>query len=201
VGRALDDRTALAWFVYSSETFTEKNTQSSCNEMTYQITARQTTFWEFTASSVRTRVHFGSKKEFGFVEPCVADFRFADQHPLLTDYSCAWTQIFVSSAAAQPRVLLERIDKSIRDASEDWRSFATYREPLVALGVLTDGYGSLGSAPAPFVDAVTATLSRAGVRFTEIPSHQLPGEFKVMIAGRNWVVAKSFRVEELPAGN
>jgi hypothetical protein len=166
--------------------------------MIYQITDRQTTFWEFTGSSARTRVHFNAKKEFGFVESCVADFRFADQHPLLIDYSCAWKQIFVSSAAAQPSVLLERIDKSIRDVSENWRSLATYRKPQAALSVLADGYGSMGSAPAPFVDAMTAMLSQAGVCFTEIPSHGPPGEVRVMIAGRNWVVAESFRVEELP---
>lgn len=166
--------------------------------MIYRITVRQTTFWEFVGSSTRIRVHFDAKKEFGFVEPCVADFRFADQHPLLTDYSCAWKQIFVSSAAAQPSVLLERIDTSIRDVSENWRSFATYRKPQVALSVLADGYGSLGSAPAPFVEAVTATLSQAGVCFTEIPSHGPLGEFRAMIAGQNWVVAESFRVEELP---
>jgi hypothetical protein len=166
--------------------------------MSYQITVRQTTFWEFTGTNARTRVHFRAKAELGFVEPHIADFRFADRHPLLTDYTCAWTQVFVSSPAAQPSELLDDIDKSIRALSENWRSFATYREPKVALGVLTDGYGALGSAPAPFIDAMTVTLSRGGVRFTEIPSHGPRGEFRAMIAGRNWVVAKSFRVEELP---
>lgn len=166
--------------------------------MTYQITVRQTSFWEFTSVSARTRVHFYRKQEFWFVESRVSDFRFADSHPLLADYSCAWKDIFLSSAAGQPRVLLGRIDKSIQDASENWRSLATYREPLVALSVLADGYGSLGSTPAPVADAVAGTLRQAGVSFTELPSRGPRGEFRVMIAGRNWVVAESFRVEELP---
>lgn len=170
----------------------------SGNQMTYRISVRQATFWEFTSSSARTRVHFDAKKEFRFVESSVSDFRFADQHPLLADYRFAWKSIFLSSAAAQPRVLLERIDKSIHDASESWRSLATYREPQIALSVLGLGYGSLGSAPAPIADAVTATLSRAGVSFIEIPSRGPLGEFRALIAGRNCVVAESFRIEELP---
>lgn len=170
----------------------------SGKRMSYEITRRQSTFWDFTSLELVTRVHFIAKQEFGFVESSVREFRFEEQHPLLTDYGSAWTQIFVSSPAAQPARLLARIDESIQSKSGQWRSFAGYREPRVALEVLAGGYGSLCSVPDFVASNIASLLTEEGVRFTTISSHGPRGSFRAMIAGRNWVVAELFRVEELP---
>lgn len=166
--------------------------------MSYEITRRQSTFWDFTGSELVARVHFIAKKEFGFVESSVPEFRFEEQHPLLVDYGSGWTQIFVSSPAAQPALLLEKIDQSIKSESQQWRSLAGYREPDVALEVLTCGYGSVCSVPDSIAGGIASLLREGGVRFTAISSHGPSGNFRAMIAGRNWVVAEFFRVEELP---
>ena len=116
--------------------------------MTYEITQRQSTFWDFTGPERLTRVHFIRKQEFGFVEPAVPDVRFEESHPVLVDYVSPWTQIFVSSPASRPDALVERIDQTIKSISAQWRSLASYRDTTVLLDVLTSGSGAIGALPA-----------------------------------------------------
>lgn len=170
----------------------------SGNKMGYEITRRQSTFWDFTSPERLIRVHFMGKKEFGFVEPAAPDLRFEERHPLLADYSNAWMQIFVSSPAAEPVLLLQRICESVSAITGQWRSFAHYRKNSVALEILALGYGALGGLPITIASVIASLLAAEGVRFTVLPSHGPSGEFQALIAGRNWVVAESFRVEELP---
>jgi len=166
--------------------------------MSHVITRRQSTFWEFAGPDVLRRVHFIAKKEFAFVQPVAPELRFEDDHPLLTDYSHGWVQIFVSSPAARPKDVLAQLDESIRDHSRQWRSLAAYRAVDAALAVLRDGYGSLGGMPIPIAAAISSILTGSGVRFTTLGSHGPRGQFQALTAGANWVVAESFRVEELP---
>jgi len=153
--------------------------------MQYEITRRQSTFWDFTGPEGSTRVHFIEKKEFGFTETSVPEIRFEDSHPLLVDYSSAWTQTFVSSPAAQPIALSERIDQSIKAMSRQWRSLATYRDMTVLLEVLASGYGAIGALPVPIASAVSALLTEEGIRFTTLPGHGPRGHYRALIAGRN----------------
>lgn len=68
----------------------------------------------------------------------------------------------------------------------------------MALEVLAHGYGALGGLPIPIANVISPILTDEGVRFTMLPSHGPSGEFRALIAGKNWVVAERFRVEELP---
>lgn len=166
--------------------------------MSCQVTRRQTTFWDFTDSKVTTRVHFIGKKEHGFTQPAVAGYSIETEHPLLADYSNGWTQIFVSAPAADPGLLVAKIEEAVRGASEQWRTLATYREASVTLDVLSTGYGALGGFPIPMATSIAAILSREGIGHTTLPSFGPRGQFQALIAGKNWVVAEHFRVEELP---
>lgn len=168
------------------------------DRMRYQVARRQTTFWDFTDSEGTTRVHFIAKKEFGFTQPAVASFSIEADHPLLADYSNGWVQIFVSAPVIEPGLLVAKIDEAVKEMSKHWRTLATYREPDVTLDVLGSGYGALGGFPMPMATAIAAILIREGIRHTVLPSFGPRGKFQVLIAGKNWVVAESFRIEELP---
>jgi hypothetical protein len=163
----------------------------------YEITRRQTTFWDLRHEGGLDRIHFLGKEEFAFVEPRAPSYLIVDEHPVLVDYQFAWESIYLAGADDAPEPTLRQIHASIQGQVDGWRPAARYLNPFGAERILRDGYGQLLSAPVPIAEVSRAALRAAGVRFTSLPARPACWPRQALIVGLNYVVAQSFRVEPL----
>jgi hypothetical protein len=109
--------------------------------VSYVISIRQTTFWEFTAAHRTSRVHFHGKSEWHYSQELVPAFNVVEEHPLLLDYSAPWSGLYVSEAASDSATIVASIGGAARTLINDWRPASHY---------LNDGYpasDSIVSAP------------------------------------------------------
>ncbi len=166
--------------------------------MSYEITQRQSTFWDFTGQDGVSRVHFIAKSEADFVHRFVSSFVIEANHPLLMNYISGWSHVFTTSAAVNAGAVLRRVDEAIRGITEGWRSLTSYRTEDDAFSVLSASCGSLMTAPEPVCSVVSTVLESEGIRFNLISAHAALGSHHVLVADKSWVIAESFRIEELP---
>jgi hypothetical protein len=163
----------------------------------YEIVRRQTTFWDLRQDGRVVRIHFAGKEEFGFVEPCVPSFSVVEKHALLIDYKYAWESIYLAGAVATFDQVLRHLVQAIEARVEGWRSATHYLNAFGAQRILRDGYGQLIDAPLPVAETCRAVLRGAEARFTSLPGQPCRWPRQAFIAGRNYVVAKSFRIEDV----
>ena len=166
--------------------------------VSYSITKRQTTYWDLSLGQSVTRIHFDGKEEFRFVQAMVQSFTVVKVHPVLIDYQFAWESVFISSVSAKPQELLDRLKEAITTVLRDWHGASRYlNSPDDVLGLLRGGYGLLLSAPMPISSKVCEVLTEAGVRFTHLPAGGPRWPREALVADGNFVVARSFRIEQL----
>jgi hypothetical protein len=160
------------------------------------ITCRQTSFWEFLGQDVTSRVHFRHKAEWHNDQNEVPSFEILDEHPLLIDYTEPWGSIYVARPAAESEAVVRAVTQAVVSISGGWRDASAYLNDGYAHANLEDGSGQLMRGPLPYIQAACAILDAAGVRYSQIKSHGPSGPKRALIAGRNWVVAESFRVSQ-----
>jgi uncharacterized protein len=160
------------------------------------ISLRQTTFWDFLDREGISRVHFVRKAESYFARPEIPSFKIVDEHPLLLDYMTAWWDVFVSAPTQDSAVVVEEITRAVTSVTSGWRAASSYLNDRYAHAVMEDGSGLLLRAPLPVVEAAKSILERHSVRFSMLPCRAASGPpMQALVAGPNWVVANSFRVE------
>jgi hypothetical protein len=165
--------------------------------MSLLLTRRQTTYWDFLGLGGTSRVHFQDKVEWHNDRAEVPSFEIVDDHPLLIDYVEPWASIYVSKPAAESTEAVSAISHEVTSISGGWRSPAAYLNDGYAHANLEDGTGQLMNGPLPYIEAACEILDRAGIAYSRLVSHGPKGRRRVLVAGGNWVVAESFRVEEL----
>lgn len=169
--------------------------------MSYSITQRQTTYWDLSEGPSVTRIHFDGKEEFHFVGTTVQSYTVVQDHPVLIDYQFAWQSVFLSSACTEPQEVLDRLKEEITAALQDWHGASRYLNSSVdALELLRGGYGLLLSAPVPISSKVCDVLTEVGLRFTLLPAKGPRWPREALVADGNFVVAHSFRIEQLARG-
>jgi hypothetical protein len=162
------------------------------------ITRRQTTFWDFLDAERASRVHFKGKKEFRAAEDEIASIQVVSEHPLLLDYQEQHASIYVAGVGDNPSAILRELQEALLAATSRWRDASTYLN-AASEAVLTDGYGMLFGGPESLGKIVIATLSKAKVSHTVLPSGRPTVPVQVLVAGDNWVIAEQFLFEELPS--
>jgi hypothetical protein len=163
----------------------------------YEIIRRQTTFWDLRGDGGVVRIHFAGKEEYGFVETCVPAFSIVEEHSLLIDYEYAWESIYLAGAVATFDQVFSHLVQAIEERVEGWRSATHYFNKFGAQRILRGGYGLLVDAPLPVAETCRTVLRNEEARFTSLPSSPSRWPRKAFIAGRNYVVANSFRIEEI----
>lgn len=163
--------------------------------MYYEITRRQTTFWDLRHDGRLERIHFLGKEEFAFVEPGATSLSIVEEHAVLIDYKFAWESIYIAGPVAAPDQFIGHLMQAIEAQVEGWRSAAGYFNTFGAERILRKGYGQLCAAPIPIAETCCAILNATGVRFTSLPERPSRWPRQALIVGMNYVVAKSFRVE------
>ncbi len=163
--------------------------------MSYVISRRQTTFWDFTDAHRTSRVHFEGKSEWHYSQEIVPAFNVVDEHPLLLDYIAPWSDLYVSEASSDSATVVASIGGVVSTLVNGWRPASHYLNDGYAHAALEDGYGLLLRAPQPIVEAAQSVLDRHAARYSEVPLHGARGPMRALIAGPNWVIADSFRTE------
>lgn len=164
--------------------------------MGYEITRRQTTFWDLRRDDGRLeRIHFLGKEEFAFVEPRASSYAIVKEHAVLIDYQFSWETIYLAGPVSSPDHALRALTLAMEARADGWRPATRYLNEFGAERILRNGDGQLLEAPIPIAEASRAALNAAGARFTTLRGHPTRWPRQALIAGVNYVVAQSFRVE------
>ncbi len=164
--------------------------------MVWRVRRRQSTFWDFEGPERTQRVHFIGKLEHHFVSNHAEEIEITDDHPVLVDYQHPWTDIYISAKPSRSGELAVELLQAVQSQLGGWRAPAEYFNRDVApRKLLEDGHGLLFSGPEPLAAVVRQALSTAEVRFTALPRKRLEYQARVLVAGKNFVVAKDFRNE------
>lgn len=163
--------------------------------MSYIISSRQTTFWDFTNEHRTSRVHFVGKAEWHYSQEIIPAFSVVDEHPLLLDYAAQWLNLYVSTATRDSAAIVASIGAAVSALVNDWRPASHYLNGGYAQTALEEGFGLLLRAPQPIVEAVKSVLEHHDVRYSAVPLHGAKEPMRALIAGTNWVIAHRFRTE------
>lgn len=161
------------------------------------IVRRQTTYWEVrTASAAVYRIHFREKMEVGFTTAAYASAEIVSIHPLLVQYDEPSRSLYFSGTPFNPRIVAENLDRLIREASADWRNLSDYAGGIDAVERrLRTGHGMLMGGPESVCGSVARALEAAGVGASVLGvAAPRPGN-RVLLLGRNYVVATAFVFE------
>jgi hypothetical protein len=161
------------------------------------LTRRQTTYWDFLGVDGTSRVHFQNKSEWHNDQAEVPSFAIVEDHPLLIDYLEHWASIYVSRPVANSEEVVKAIAHSITSISMGWRLPDAYLNDGYAHANLEDGTGQLMNGPLPYIEAACRILDDARISYSRLKGHGPKGSRRVLVAGENWLIAESFRVEEL----
>lgn len=164
-----------------------------------RIGRRQTTYWEIhPTNGVATRIHFSGKKEMRFVEPDYAAVAVTEAHPVLVQYQESWVSLFVKGVPRSVSKLLEAVAARVASVTAGWRHANEY---LAHGGPTTDvlkaGNGRMMEGPESIVHAVADELPQHGVTPSIIKGWTPKGPMQALLLGKNFVVAKAFRFEQL----
>lgn len=164
--------------------------------MNCEIVRRQTTFWDVRRQDGTVeRIHFLGKEEFGFADAHVPSFSIVEEHHVLIDYQFDWHGVYLAGPVANFEDVRDQLELSIEKTLGGWRSATRYFNEYGAERILRSGHGKLLDAPRPLVEVCSEVLDTAGVRFNCLPGRPARWPRRALIAGPNFVVAKSFRVE------
>ena len=163
--------------------------------VSYIISSRQTTFWDFTNEHRTSRVHFVGKVESHYSQEIIPAFNVVDEHPLLLDYAAPWLNLYVSSVTRDGAAVIASIGGAVSASVGGWRPASHYLNGGYAQTVLEEGFGLLLRAPQPIVEAVKSVLEHHDVSYSEVPLHGPRAPMRALIAGPNWVIADRFRTE------
>jgi hypothetical protein len=163
------------------------------DDVSYVISNRQTTYWDFMGDQGTSRVHFRGKAEGHFSQETVQTFDVVDEHPLLLDYVAPWMSLYVSAAATDAATIVASIGSAVSALVDGWRPASHYLNGSGA--ALEDGFGLLLQGPQPIVQAVKAVLEHHAVRFSELPLHNPRASRRALIAWPNWLIAGRFWIE------
>jgi hypothetical protein len=165
--------------------------------MSYRITLRQTTYWDFKRGGRIERVHFRGKEEYRSAGGEVESYSVQDEHPVLLDYRWAWRKVVIARPVAAWGEVLTDISMAIEQIVGPWRAAAHYLNHAFAEAIIRDGYGALLSAPIPVAHACCGVLDKHCARYTVLPGNPARWPRRVLVAGSNYVVAASFRIESI----
>lgn len=164
-----------------------------------RIVARRTTYWVLQPDrGAQLRVHFSGKREARCVAPVYEAVELFDDHPVLQEYEADWSSLFVSDVRAAPADIFERIAASVEAATHGWRGLAEYARDSHIREVLRVGHGLLMRGPSEVVRGVAEVLTGAGVTQSVVGEWRARGGAMrplVLLLGRNFIVAESFRFE------
>jgi hypothetical protein len=119
---------------------------------------------------------------------------------LLIDYKFAWESIYLAAPISSYEQVALNLQRTIKAQLDNWRSIDLYFNEFGADRILREGYGQLLNAPLPIAERCRAVLLAAGGAFSSLQGRSVRWPRRALIAGSNYVVAQSFRVEVLPNG-
>ena len=167
--------------------------------MTAQIIKRQASYWDILDSEGLNRIHFFEKEEFHFVSSEMAGYLIAEEHLLLMDYESVWSNLYISSSASDPERVMRELKSRWGSYLPAQRSLYDYLTETDPVRMLQEGFGLFLHAPNPLASIAAKLLQETDVNFTLKSGRPARWPKKVLLAGDNFVVATSFKVEHRAA--
>jgi hypothetical protein len=165
--------------------------------MPLRIVRRQTTYWDLAGDGRSLRVHFLDKQEYCFVQAEVPSFEITDDHPLLIPHKDPWQSVYISASLQQPEAFHHSLLAVLNAELSPWRRAETYfNRQADPISILRDGYGLLFEGPSPLAEILSSWLTEYHVASKSFTSLKSRGPMRAFVAGRNYVIAREFRVAE-----
>ncbi|HEU5408455.1 MAG TPA: hypothetical protein VFU48_11855, partial [Nitrospira sp.] len=162
-----------------------------------QVIRRQTTYWTVeTAMGERWRIHFLDKVEFGFTQSSYSNLTLLDNHPLLTQYTEPWFELYFLGAPTPPDTVTSAVAGAVVEATEGWRRYEDYVNPAAPL---SSGYGLLMRAPQTVIQSAETVLAKNGVKTKKIDCARVGHPYRILLFDKSFVIAEEFRFEPLEA--
>jgi hypothetical protein len=162
------------------------------------IIQRQTTFLTLrdTMSGEVFRVDYEGKKEWSLSEGLFDGFQILRSHPLLEQYQQVYVDIYLAGSPTDPYRTASMIHEALLTHFKSWRGYSSYGiGNLVQL--LSSGWGLLYRGPSEAASLIVDILDSEMIEYSSLNSGRTQGEVKLLLLGRNYVVANDFRISKL----
>ena len=166
------------------------------------IQKRQSTYWDislYVDQRIESfRVHFRHKCEQKFVATEFSGGGIFVEHPLLRNVLEPAGKIYLASAIGDSSRVLADIRVAVAGWSNGWRVAEEYLNGLAwPEDVVESGYGLLLEAPNTLAAECVEILRKHNVEYSTLPSRAAAADgYAVLVCGRSFVVAESFKVEQ-----
>jgi hypothetical protein len=142
------------------------------------------------------RVDYVNKREWSLDVEQFNGFQILETHPLLEHYNQEWMTIYLAGSADDPYRMISRIQETLLDHFKSWRGDCSYRYDYL-VEVLSSGWGILYEGPSEAVSLVVDILDSEMIGHSCLNSRRPPSEAKLLLMGRNYVVADDFRISRV----
>ena len=166
------------------------------------LTEYQTTFCILEADRRRHRINFFDKKEFKLQKGTVAHLEFFQIHPLLLNFNESINSTYINSPPANVDIFVEDIKNAICEATLGWRHWTNYIE-IKSINFKEDnflqnvrnGSGILANAPLSISRKIIEVCERHKVSTTTLGEESSTENFKLLIIGNSYVIAREFKLK------
>ena len=167
---------------------------------TVQVDNYQATFLTLKIDEQLFRFDFIGKKEFSLKKGVVGQFYYFEKHPLLIDYNETIVTTYINSKPDHFDRFIDELKNAIEEITEGWRRWTNYLTDKNInftfdkfLGNVKDGSGKLSEAPFTVNQKIVAVCDKHGVLTKSFESVLKPNNYKLILVGDNYVIAKDFR--------
>lgn len=163
------------------------------------IALRQTTYWDLaTAAGARFRVHFRERVDARHAGAAYDGVTLVERHPVLAPFDEPPRSLYFTGESPDPGSLAERLDRAIRDASDEWRGLSDYVGTIDAVARRLAGrFGMLMDAPESACRVAANVLEAHGVQCSILGSRIGERGYRAVLFGRSFVIARGFAFESL----
>lgn len=167
---------------------------------TVQVDNYQATFLTLKIDEQLFRFDFIGKKEFRLKKGDAGQFYYFEKHPLLIDYNEIIVTTYINSKPDHLERFMDDLKNAIEEITKGWRRWTNYLTDKNInftfdqfLGNVKDGSGKLSEAPFTVNQEIIAVCNSHGVLTKSFESVLKPNNYKLILVGDNYVIAKDFR--------
>ena len=165
-----------------------------------KILEKQSTFVRFvTKNSIEFKVNYVEKLEYLIEDLEFVGISVTEEHPILEHYQQNKVDIYLSSKLKNPREIIEVFEAMVESEYKGWRGIKEcFNSECSITSLLEGGYGILYSGPEVLAEKVERVLQRNDIKY-KLVAHKAKDkpQVRALLLGKNIVVAKEFRFEQV----
>ena len=143
------------------------------------------------------KVNYISKQEFSIESRSFDGIQIFNEHPLLEEHEYSNTELIISTIANEPDLLSREIFQSLKLHYQGWRTDNYLNTEYDIVKMLSEGQGMLYRGPPSGAHVVELILKKHNIVFKALIRGKIENDkYKVLFLGKNYIVAKDFKVEK-----